>query len=59
MLLNDGVYKYTRCKLEIPEENYIIVDPFGDDYDDDMPEGGAACGGDYPNCTDSCPMFDD
>lgn len=31
----------------------------GDDDDDDIPEGCAACGGDYPNCTDSCPLFDD
>jgi len=25
----------------------------------DEPEGCAACGGDYPNCTTSCPLFDD
>lgn len=31
----------------------------GDEDDDDMPEGCAACGGDYPNCTESCPLFDD
>lgn len=61
MILKDGVYKCKRCKLEIPEENYIIVNVFGDDEidDDDMPEGCAACGGDYPNCVDSCPMYDD
>lgn len=23
------------------------------------PAGCRACGGDYPNCTSSCPMFDD
>lgn len=23
-----------------------------------IPEGCAACGGDYPHCADSCPMFD-
>lgn len=27
--------------------------------DDDIPEGCRACGGPYPDCTDSCPMFDD
>lgn len=27
--------------------------------DDDIPEGCSACGGPYPNCKDSCPMFDD
>ena len=25
----------------------------------DVPEGCRACGGPYPNCTDSCPLFDD
>lgn len=27
-------------------------------YDDDIPEGCAACGGPYPDCMDSCPIFD-
>ena len=61
MILSDGVYRCKRCKLEIAEEDYIIVNVFGDDeidYDD-MPEGCAACVGDYPNCVDSCPMYDD
>ena len=26
---------------------------------DGIPVGCAACGGDYPNCKTSCPMFDD
>lgn len=30
-----------------------------DDYDDGIPEGCAACGGDWPNCTSGCPMYDD
>lgn len=25
----------------------------------DIPEGCRACGGDYPDCTSSCPLFDD
>lgn len=29
------------------------------DWDDDIPEGCAACGGNYPECTSSCPLFDD
>lgn len=35
------------------------------DYDNDeydaygVPVGCSACGGDYPYCKDSCPMFDD
>jgi len=24
-----------------------------------IPEGCRACGGDYPNCVDSCPLYDD
>ena len=35
------------------EEDY---EPF--EYDG-IPEGCLACGGDYPNCTTSCPLFDD
>ena len=27
--------------------------------DDDIPEGCAACGGPYPQCVNSCNMFDD
>jgi hypothetical protein len=32
------------------------------DYDEDddyIPEGCSACGGDYPHCTEGCPLFDD
>lgn len=35
------------------------ADQYDDYSDDDIQEGCAACGGDYPNCTTSCPMFDD
>lgn len=40
---------------------YFEHDP-DDDYDeyyDDIPEGCAACGGDYPNCTSSCNLMSD
>ncbi len=30
-----------------------------DEDEDDIPEGCAACGGDYPNCTSSCPLYDE
>ena len=41
-------------------ESYICDYCDGDDYDsDDIPEGCAACGGPYPDCKDSCDMFDD
>ncbi len=29
-----------------------------DDFNS-IPEGCAACGGDYPNCTSSCPLYDE
>lgn len=38
------------------------IDGMEDEYydgDDDIPEGCRACGGDYPNCKTSCPMYDD
>ena len=32
-----------------------------DDFyaDGEIPEGCAACGGDYPNCVESCPLMSD
>lgn len=35
-----------------------LNDPYEDD-DDYIPEGCRTCGGDYPNCTDGCPLFDE
>ena len=35
-----------------PEDDY-------DDMYDDIPEGCMACGGDYPNCVDSCNLMSD
>lgn len=58
MGLRNGVYKCRRCGLKIAEEELHFISTFGDD-DDSMPEGCAACGGDYPNCADSCEMYDD
>lgn len=40
------------------EEEYVI-EWIDDDDDDDIPEGCSACGGPYPHCTSSCPLFDD
>lgn len=52
-------------------DKYPEVEDFGDSYDDiyndkyyeghpeRKPEGCAACGGHYPYCMDSCPIFDD
>ncbi len=33
--------------------------PYCEDYDDDMPECCVNCGGNYPECTASCPLVDD
>lgn len=45
------------------EECGYSIDPWADDYQppepDNIPEGCAACGGPYPNCTSSCNLFDD
>ena len=41
-----------------PDEIYFDS-PFEDEEDDDIPEGCAACGGDYPNCASSCPLMED
>lgn len=30
-----------------------------DRHFDEVPEGCIACGGPYPTCKDSCPVFDD
>ena len=52
-----GEWICTECGAvnDVSEDN-ILYDS-GDE--DEIPEGCAACGGDYPNCKDSCPMFDD
>ena len=41
-----------------------ILDDIDDEYDElyedtEIPEGCAACGGDYPNCIDSCDLMSD
>lgn len=38
-------------------ETYVC--DYCSENDDDIPEGCRACGGDYPDCTEGCPMFDD
>lgn len=40
-----------------PYYNQWLFD--GAEDDDDMPEGCSACGGDWPNCTTSCPLYDE
>ena len=43
---------------------WILDDINDDDYNEfdetmEIPEGCAACGGDYPNCIDSCNLMSD
>ena len=43
-------------------DEYHEDEEFMDDleYDEDyIPPGCRACGGNYPNCTSSCPLFDE
>lgn len=56
-LLN-GYYKCRDCDFEIPEEEMMVASVFGDDEPAEMSEACAACGGDFPNCMDSCPLYD-
>ena len=72
MKFNDSELEYFR-EWECPSCGEVISDEEKREYEDeeeneetiiinelnDIPEGCAACGGDYPNCVDSCPMFDD
>ena len=57
--------RYAMCPVcghrmhKLDEETYICPWCADSDDEDDMPEGCAACGGPYPNCKDSCPIFDD
>ena len=39
-------------------ETYIC-DYCASEEEKDIPEGCAACGGPYPDCKTSCPLFDD
>ena len=53
-----------RRKMTFEEEQaYLEAEYEREEYYDrhpsDIPEGCRACGGPYPNCCDSCPMFDD
>ena len=44
-----------------PDEIYFDESGDGPDYPDydAIPEGCAACGGDYPNCISGCKLMDD
>lgn len=46
----------TYVEVYQDKHGYIIKESRDDEG---MPEGCAACGGDWPNCTDGCPLYDD
>ena len=48
--LYDGRKFCLDCAIELYEEKY---------GDDGPPPGCRECGGDWPNCQDSCSMYDD
>jgi hypothetical protein len=61
----NATWECTECHAEATESCHgglafdgEYFDDYGED-DGDIPVGCRACGGDYPNCKDSCPMFDD
>ena len=47
------------CKYEYKPWDDEDDEDTVDFFYDDTPEGCAACGGPYPNCKDSCNLFDD
>ena len=62
--VRSGEWVCTNCG----KTNDVSEDNIRDEDEDDVeyfstesaiPEGCAACGGDFPNCTTSCPLFDD
>lgn len=44
---------------ELARQVRIENGEYDDDDDDGVPECCRACGGNYPDCTDSCKIFDD
>ncbi len=60
----NGEYRYHcwYCDSDFDDlysGNSISFHFSNDDDDEDIPEGCAACGGDYPNCKISCNLFDE
>lgn len=53
---------FTKGQVEEYWDNHSKEEGISDyrqDYNGFIPVGCRACGGDYPNCKTSCPMFDD
>ena len=53
--VESGYDEYGQYYETYKDKDGYITEFFSSD--DDIPEGCAACGGDYPNCKDSCPLY--
>ena len=48
-----------KKQKEEQARKYYVITRCDETDEDDVPEGCAACGGPYPRCCASCPLFDD
>ena len=55
---NELDYSSDEDDFDEDEDDFDEDDFYEDDDFWGVPVGCRACGGDYPNCTTSCPMFD-
>lgn len=61
----DNVLVCVSCGYSVDLDDYGYEDEYNDyyssvsDVDDDIPECCEACGGPYPDCMDSCSIFED
>ena len=58
---DEGVYQCKNClKCWFKDGDNFYEEEFFDEAEDDMDEGCIACGCNlYPDCKESCPLFDD
>jgi len=56
-----GVWTCSNCGTEndVSEDNILDDSEDITEEEEEVPEGCAACGGNYPYCKDGCPLFDD
>ena len=54
-----GRFDFSDIFSSNSNDNEESDDLWDDDDDGGIPEGCAACGGDWPRCTSSCPLYDD
>lgn len=56
-----NIYECPNCGFSFDDvtDEVLSTSIYDDEDEDDVPEGCRACGGPYPDCTTSCPLFDD